>query len=137
MYEGPALPDDEVLSVYVVLNGSLGMSGGKAASQSFHCGWLVGAAMEDLLHFSPQAVQNMEAWRTQGRRVVVRVAETEGIFTRVVAETECAVQRDEGLTEVEHGARTALVTVPYRRGREPQILRHKRVQLYGQPKAVL
>lgn len=39
MYEGPPIADEDVLSVYVVLNGTLGMSPGKAAAQAFHCGW--------------------------------------------------------------------------------------------------
>jgi hypothetical protein len=40
------------------------------------------------------------------------------------------LQRDEGMTEVEHGAATAFVTVPYRRDSIPRALTHKKCQLY-------
>jgi Peptidyl-tRNA hydrolase PTH2 len=122
MYEGPPLDKEEILSVYVVLNGSLGMTPGKAAAMAFHCGWLVGYVMG--------TDPNMASWRSQGRRVVTRLAETEAVFERVKRECDGYVQRDEGMTEVDHGAEVAVVTVPYRRDMIPTVLTHKKVQLY-------
>lgn len=118
LYEGPSVAPEDVLSVYVIVNGSLGMSAGKIAAQAFHCGWHVG-------RYGPTS----DAWMAQGRRCVVRVAETEHVFTRVIEECEGHLQCDEGLTEVEHGAATTFVTIPYRRDSAPKILSHKRCQL--------
>lgn len=122
LYDGPPVAPEDILSVYVVLNGSLNMSPGKMAAQSFHCGYYVGQSwsyIDDLAR----------AWMSQGRRVVVRVAETPHVFDRVMAECEGIAQQDEGLTEVERGSVTAFVTIPYTRADAPKILSHKKVQL--------
>lgn len=119
LYAGPPVESDDVISVYVIINGALGMSAGKIAAQAFHCGWIL---VEYLV---------ARDWQDQGRRVVVRVAETQHVFERVVEECKGFLQRDEGLTEVAHGAATAFVTVPYRRADVPKILTHKRCQLYA------
>jgi peptidyl-tRNA hydrolase len=124
MYDGPPLDPVDILSVYVILNGSLGMTPGKAAAMAFHCGWLTNEAISQL---EPLAYQ---AWIFQGRRVVTRLAETEAVFERVKRECEGYVQRDEGMTEVDHGAEVAVVTIPYRRDTIPKVLTHKKVQLY-------
>lgn len=130
MYEGPPVPDGEVLSVYIVLNGSLRMSPGKAASQAFHCGVRLMEAIVDSAFGDAVATgQETNAWLGQGRRVVVRVAETPHTFDRVMEECVGIAQQDEGLTEVERGSFTAFVTMPYRRDSIPKILTHKRVQL--------
>jgi peptidyl-tRNA hydrolase len=126
LYSGPDVEDRDVISVHLVLNGSLGMTPGKCASQSFHCGWLLHeAAMHGWLGWA-----RYRSWVRQGRRVVVRVAETEAVFERIERECEGVLQRDEGMTQVEHGAATALVTFPYRRGDTPKVLSHKKAQLY-------
>lgn len=120
LYSGPPVAPEDILSVYVVINGPLGMSPGKTAAQTFHAG----------RRFEQVRGMRTDAWYGQGKRVVVRVAETPHIFQRVV--DECAIlwgQRDEGLTEVPHGAITCVVTAPYVRSEVPQILRHKRCQL--------
>ena len=125
MYDGPPVAPEDVVSVYVVLNGSLTMSPGKVASQAFHCGWLYAR----YLHIQGDAWG--DAWTEQGRRVSVRLAETAHVFDRVVRECDGFLQRDEGLQEVEHGSVTAFVSVPYRRADAPKILAHKRIQAYG------
>ena len=128
LYDGAEVATKDILSVYVVLNGSLGMTGGKAASQSFHCGWYVSD-----MHCDPAFADHSDAflqWRQQGRRVVVRLAETAAVFERVKRECSGHLAVDEGMTEVEHGAETAFVTVPYRRDSIPKVLTHKRLQLY-------
>jgi peptidyl-tRNA hydrolase len=127
LYSGPPVEDADVLSIYVVLNGSLNMTPGKAASQSFHCGWMSGAMTWRL---TEKHQEEYARWVRQGRRVVTRVAETPHVFQRVIDECAGFVQRDEGLTEVERGSATAFVSIPYRRSSIPKILTHKRVQLY-------
>jgi peptidyl-tRNA hydrolase len=130
MYDGPPVEDADVLSVYVVLNGSLGMTPGKAASQAFHVGWLARYMLNHAYVGDAEGTALWRAWEGQGRRVVVRLAETANVFKRAVAECDGMVQRDEGLTEVDAGSATALVTVPYARADAPKVLSHKRLQLY-------
>lgn len=135
LYDGPDVDDSDILSVYVILNGSLGMTGGKAASQSYHCGWyaseMYGHAADAYIGdvFTDEDVRWIE-WARQGRRVVVRLAETPVVFERVKRECSGHLAVDEGVTEVEHGAETAFVTVPYRRDSIPKVLTHKKLQLY-------
>lgn len=127
LYAGPEIADADVLSVYVILNGSLGMTPGKLASQAFHCGWYVRQMAKDS---ERDWHEDWVGWAAQGRRVVVRLAETEAVFERVKRDCEGHLARDEGVTEVEHGAETAFVTIPYRRDSIPKVLTHKRLQLY-------
>lgn len=120
LYDGPPIAPKDILSVYVVINGSLEMSAGKTAAQSFHLGWYLRSLLVG---------DQLNGWIEQGRRVVVRIAETEHLFQRVMNECDGCAQRDEGLTEVERGSITAFVTRPYTRVNAPKILAHKKVQL--------
>jgi len=124
MYNGPPVAPEDIWSVYVVINGSLGMSAGKVAAQTFHCGWMIGKSG---LGYVP----DVGNWMQQGRRVRVRIAETQYLFDRVMNETMGQGQQDEGLTEVERGSITAWVTKPYLPADTPKILSHKKVQSYG------
>lgn len=124
LYDGPPVPPEDILSVYVVLNGSLNMPPGKMASQAFHCGYYVGTNWggfywDDIV----------KQWNVQGRRVTVRIAKTEHVFNRVMAECEGFAAADEGLTVVARGSYTAYVTIPYKRSDAPKILSHSKVQL--------
>ena len=130
MYEGPPMDTGDILSVYVVLNGSLDMSPGKAAAMAFHCGWLVGKVFPDVSAQNLDTLISVSQWEQHGRRVVTRLAETVAVFERVKRECEGYVQRDEGMTEVDHGAEVAFVTFPLRRDEIPTVLTHKKVQLY-------
>jgi len=130
MYEGPPMDTADILSVYVVLNGSLGMTPGKAAAMAFHCGWLVGNVFPDVSAQDLDTLVDVMEWEKQGRRVVTRLAETIATFERVKRECDGYVQRDEGMTEVDHGAEVAFVTFPLRRDAIPTVLTHKKVQLY-------
>ena len=130
MYEGPPMDTKEILSVYVVLNGSLGMTPGKAAAMAFHCGWLVGNVFPRDAMVDAALYARLYEWTAQGRRVVTRLAETIATFERVKRECDGYVQRDEGMTEVDHGAEVAFVTFPLRRDEIPTVLTHKKVQLY-------
>jgi hypothetical protein len=120
----------DILSVYVVLNGSLGMTPGKAAAMAFHCGWLVGNVFPRDAMVDAALYARLYEWGAQGRRVVTRLAETTATFERVKRECHGYVQRDEGMTEVDHGAEVAFVTFPLRRDEIPTVLTHKKVQLY-------
>lgn len=124
LYSGPPVAPEDVLSVYVVINGPLGMSPGKVAAQSFHAGRRAEAHAYNAPTDHPWCF-----WYEQGKRVVLRVAETPHVFDRVEEECEGFPHHDEGLTEVERGAVTVYVTRPYLRSEVPQILRHKRCQL--------
>lgn len=121
----PVVAPEDVLAVTLVLNGVLGMSPGKMATQAFQgCLAIYRLAEED-----PALARALGEWEEQGWRTVVRVAETEGVFARVLKESDGVVLHDEGLTEVADGAATAFVSVPYRRGQTPKMLSHKRVPL--------
>jgi peptidyl-tRNA hydrolase len=121
----PKLDPDDVLAVVVVVNGSLGMTPGKVAAQAFQgCLALLALAAGD-----PDLSDQIKQWIGQGRRTITRVAETPGLFQRVIDEVDGVVLRDEGLTEVEDGAATLFCSVPHRRGDTPKILTHKRVGL--------
>jgi peptidyl-tRNA hydrolase len=128
-YDGPPVADEDVVAVYVVLNGTLGMSAGKVAAQAFHGGY---GAYREAFHVRETTVEPglWAEWALQSRRVIVRVAETPHVFQRVQEECLGFTQRDAGLTEVPAGSETAFVTIPYRRADAPKILSHKRVQLY-------
>ena len=132
MYEGPDIPDEDIVSIYVIVNGSLGMTPGKIAAQVFHAATNVGREIERCM-WSGTAYgnhgQEFEEYLKQGRRVVVRVAETKGVFMRAWGELGGFQQIDEGLTQVDRGSHTCFATYPIRRGDAPKILSHKRIQL--------
>lgn len=139
MYSGPDRDPADIYSVYVVLNGSLGMTPGKAAAQSFHIGWVLNEVMRDEIEqndigWGSRTTADWErrylVWMQEGRRVVTRLAETPYIWERAKAECDGWLTKDEGMTEVEHGSETAMVTIPYLRTEIPKILHHKRLQLY-------
>jgi peptidyl-tRNA hydrolase len=133
MYEGVTdIPNDEVISVYVVVNGSLGMSTGKIAAQVFHATRLwkdeQQAKWNDrplLLWYGP----SLKEWEAQGCRVVTRLAETEHLFNRVMEEIDGVGMQDEGLTEVPHGSWTVFITRPFTRANAPRLLHNKKIQL--------
>jgi peptidyl-tRNA hydrolase len=121
----PNLAPEEILSIVIVVNGGIEMSQGKIASQCFQaCLALLDGASE-----SPHLKEQLKLWQAQGWRTIVRVAETPGLFQRVLDECDGVVLRDEGLTEVEDGTATVFTSFPHRRGDTPKILTHKRVPL--------
>jgi peptidyl-tRNA hydrolase len=120
----PLLDPADVLAVVIVVNGSLGMTPGKIAAQAFQgCLALLATAR------TSEQRDALEAWKRQGRRTIVRVADTPGLFQRVLDEVGGVVLRDEGLTEVEDGTATIFCSYPHRRADTPKILTHKRVGL--------
>jgi len=137
MYEGPDVAPEDIVTVYVVINGALDMSVGKTAAQVWHTGWrLILEHQKWAVNFTP-AAPAMREWYKQGQRVAVRIAETQYLFDRVMRETVGVGQQDEGMNEVERGAVTVWVTRPYRRDQVPKVLNHKKVQAYGDPRGLL
>lgn len=123
--ERPQVAPEDVLAIVIVVNGSLEMSAGKIAAQTFQ-GCL---ALLALARFDSELSILIDHWQNQGRRTIVRVAETPGLFQRVIDECDGVVLRDEGLTEVADGATTVFCSYPHRRADTPKILTHKRVGL--------
>lgn len=121
----PEVADEDILSVYLIVNGPLGMSAGKIAAQAFQVSLLLLAEGRE----NAQLAARLIDWNRQGWRTVVRIAETPAVFERVVAEVEGVTLCDEGLTEVETGAATIFASWPYRRGDAPKVLSHKKVPL--------
>lgn len=105
--------------MYLVINGSLDMGAGKIAAQVFQaCTWM-----------HQCDAPRLDDWRQEGCRTVVRVATTPAIFERVINELEGVVLCDEGLTEVEYGARTVFCTWPVRRSQAPKLLSNRKIPL--------
>lgn len=121
------LTREDPTCVYVVANGSLGMGAGKLAAQTFQAAmW-----MQHSSDVPADVAGRVREWLTEGGRTVVRVAETSTVWQRVLAEAEGLVLKDEGLTEVAHGAATVFCTWPVRRSQAPRVLSHRRVPLLG------
>lgn len=135
LYDGlDVINPDDIISAYVVLNGSLGMKPGKLAAMSFHLGWRLEKRYHEALVFhdapSEEFCLAFKQWDRQGRRVVVRTAKTEHLFHKSYQEMEYAIMlQDEGLTEVEPGSYVGYVTQPMRRADVPKILSNKKIQL--------
>ncbi|MCW4465733.1 hypothetical protein OK351_09460 [Glutamicibacter sp. MNS18] len=85
--------------VQVVLDGSLGMSTGKACAQAAHAlfAWLIQAA--------PETVQD---WIEEGATLGIRHMDRQG-FERGIQDAVGPVIRDAGRTEIEPGSATAYV----------------------------
>lgn len=123
--ERPAVADDDILAIVLVSNGPLGMSHGKLAAQCFQAAIALYTHAEE----RPFLGELLDLWAEQGWRTVVRVAETETIWQRVLDECAGIVLRDEGLTEVADGSKTVFCSYPLRRGEMPSILRNKKLPL--------
>lgn len=121
----PEVTAEDILSVYLIVNGPLGMSAGKVAAQAFQVSLLLLAEGRE----NKDLAERLMEWNLQGWRTVVRVAETPAVFERVLAEVGGVALRDEGLTEVESGATTIFASWPYRRADAPKVLSHKKVPL--------
>jgi peptidyl-tRNA hydrolase len=117
---------DEVLAVYVVVNGSLGMSSGKIVSQTFQVAQRLFRHARDA---DPEMKELIQAWEEQGTRTISRIATSEAIFDRVCRELPGVVMCDEGLTEVPPNSNTMFATFPIYRGELPRMLKHRKVPL--------
>lgn len=115
MSEGP--------SVYLVVDGELGMSPGKIAAQAFQaCQRLYRRAQSE-----PELARRLDEWERSGTRTCTRRAKTTHLFQRACRELDCAVMVDEGLTEVAPQTATCLATWPLYPDELPRMLRHKGV----------
>lgn len=115
-------------SVYLIIDGSLGMSPGKIAAQAFQ-------ACQRLYHLAesePELQRHLDEWERSGTRTCTRIAKTRHLFERAASELPCALMIDEGLTEVEPGSTTCLATWPLV-GELPRMLRHKGIPVMNGP----
>ena len=121
---GCAFESRRSLSVYLIINGSLGMSAGKIAAQSFQAAQrLFLASREDL-----DLESLLDRWQRAGTRTCTRVALSQAVFDRACRELPGVTMIDEGMNEVDPGTATCFATVPLSDDSElPRILRHKRV----------
>ena len=122
---------DDPIAIYLVVNGSLGLSAGKVASQAFQaCRRILRAAEAD-----PRQQELIAAWEREGTRTICRVAETESVFARVCREVPGITFVDEGVYGCAPLSRTVHASWPVRRSLLPRMLSHKRVPLLASPTA--
>jgi len=125
--EYSALAKEDPLAVYLLVNGTLEMGAGKTASQAFQMAmWMLADS-----RINEDESRALAQWREEGARTIVRVAETESIWQRLLEEIDGFLLCDEGLTEVASGEATVLCTWPLRRSLAPKLLAHKRLPLLG------
>lgn len=119
---------DEILAVYLIINGSLEMSAGKIAAQCFQVAQRLLRAAE-APETDPNLVAALADWERQGTRTITRIALSETLFERVCHDLDGVLMVDEGLTEVPANSATVFATWPLRRGELPRMLRHRSVPL--------
>jgi peptidyl-tRNA hydrolase len=124
------LDPKNILACYLIVNGPLGMSAGKIASQSAQ-------AMLSLTKIYSQQeraeyYQDYLKWLNNGTRTITRIAETPAVFERACNELPGITFFDQGLTEIEPGP-TVHITYPLKRGSQFKMLRHKRCPLLSGP----
>jgi peptidyl-tRNA hydrolase len=116
-----------VKTVFLIINGSLGMTPGKIAAQSFQAA----QRLLDCECMDPLLAERLESWRSAGTRTRTKVAPTQHLFDRAMAELVpdmAVVMVDEGQTEVEPDTATVIATHPLDESDLPRILRHKRIR---------
>lgn len=126
--------EDPIVQYYVVRK-SLKMSEGKLASQVAHASMIFTLSYKDLEDkiMKTFAVQRGGAsysryrlckkWFDGSFRKITKKA-SDAKFDKIKEEIDCYVVRDAGLTEVETGSETVLVTYPMYRSQCPPVL-HK------------
>ncbi len=122
-------------TVFLIVNGELGMSAGKMAAQSFQAA----QRLLDLEGQDPLLKERLISWRSDGTRTRTKVAPTQHLFDRAMANLvphTAVVMVDEGQTEVAPGTATVIATHPLDENDLPQILRHKRIRTLTHPAAV-
>jgi peptidyl-tRNA hydrolase len=114
-------------TVFLIVNGSLAMSAGKIAAQSFQAAQrLLDKAGDD-----PELAEALASWKASGTRTRTKVAPTAHLFERAMRDLvpeRAAVMIDEGNTEVDPGSATVIATWPMDESELPRILRHKRIR---------
>ena len=110
---------DNILEVVIVVNGTLEMSSGKIAGQTFQAAWRT----------AQQSSRGHIEWLRQGTRTIAKEAKTQAIFDRIRSELDGYTMVDEGHTEVEPDTATVWVSKPFLHKDRPAILDNKRVRL--------
>jgi hypothetical protein len=124
--------NDDVIAVYLVVNGGLAMSAGKVASQAFQACWRLLRAAE-APDCDPVRRELIAAWENQGTRTICRIAETQAVFRRVCREVPGITLVDEGIYGCAPNSPTIHASWPVRRADAPRMLSHKRVPLLSAP----
>lgn len=123
---------NEILAVYLIVNGSLNMSSGKLGSQCFQAAQRLFAVVHhkgaDL-----ELATLIKDWERQGTRTITRIALTEAVFERACKELPGVAMVDEGLTEVPENSTTVFATWPIKREKLPRMLCHRKVPLLTAP----
>jgi hypothetical protein len=120
------MPDDDIdrdeLTEIVLVFSPVDMGLGKAAGQAFQ------AALR--AHFWSHALDGLYDYLSDGTRTIVKRAQSESIFQRIIEEVPGYVMVDEGFTEF-GGKRTATLFVshPFKHRDRPKVLDHKRVKM--------
>lgn len=114
---------DEIPEVVLVINGTLDLSEGKLIGQAFQ-------AAARWVYIKINSYPNgLDGWLCEGTRTIVKVAKTEAIWHRVIAEVPGYVMRDEGFTEVEADTPTLYVCYPFLHKNRPKVLDHKKLKM--------
>lgn len=121
----------QVLRVYLIFNGPLGMSPGKMAAQAFQaCQRLYRAAdAEGPQDMGMLPLHKQLAHWARHTTTITRVAQTPTMWERVKAECDGVIMVDEGYTEVDPGSETCFATWPISMSAAPKILSNAKVPL--------
>lgn len=123
---------EDILAVYLFINGPLGLSAGKIAAQCFQAAQRLQAAYQRGEGTVEQRAA-YERWLADGTRTICRIAETPAVFDRICRELPGATMIDEGLTECPADSSTVHATWPIYRHLAPRLTRHKRAPLLQGP----
>lgn len=122
---------EDIIACYLIINGPIGMSAGKIASQSAQAMLQLNQAYERGKGTAKQR-ENYQLW-LDGTRTITRIAETEQIFERACNELDGYTFYDAGYTEIEPGP-TIHISWPIPRSPGHRMIRHKRCPLLqGKP----
>jgi peptidyl-tRNA hydrolase len=123
---------DDILAIYLIVNGSVPMTAGKIASQTFQaCRSLLRAA--DRGACSDHQRELLEQWERGGTRTICKIAPTAHLFDRCRQEIPGITHIDEGIYGCAPDTPTTHASWPLFRGDLPRPLRHKRIKLLDTP----
>lgn len=120
---------------YFIVNKDLNMSSGKTGAQIAHgaemFAFFISESINDrnsgepFENLPPEAQLTIEWLATSFRKVVLKGSKKD--FEKIKEQLDVFLVKDAGLTEVEPGSETVLVTFPMRRSQRPKILTRLRV----------
>ena len=114
---------DEIPEVVLVVNGTIGMSEGKAIGQAFQ-------AAARWQHVARNSYPDHALdWICSGTRTIVKITKSKTIWERIVSEVPGFVMKDEGFTEVERDTPTIFICYPFLHKDRPKLLDNKKVKM--------